>query len=51
MPVIFTREDDKGVVFLHNDVVIVTLNIGNYDVYRILIDNESLANVLYFDAL
>lgn len=50
MSVIFT-EDDEGIIFLYNDMVVVTLNEKNYDVHHILIDNKSLANILYFDSL
>lgn len=49
MPVIFA-EDDKEVVFSHNNVIVVIFNVKNYDLHRILIDNGSLVNILYFDA-
>lgn len=49
--IIFVEEDNQGVQFLHNDVVVVILKIENHDVRHILIDNGSLANVLYYDAL
>lgn len=32
-------------------MVVVALNVENHDVRHILIDNESLADVLYFKAL
>ena len=35
----FTEEDAQGVQFPRNDTMVVTLNIENYDVHRILIDN------------
>lgn len=38
-------EDSQGVQFLHNDVVVVTLNMENYDVRYILIDYRSLVDV------
>lgn len=44
-------EKDDGVVFHHNDIVIVTLNVENNDVHHILIDNRSSIDVIYFDAL
>ena len=31
-------------------MVVVSLNIANYDVRRILVDNESLADILFYDA-
>lgn len=51
MPVTFIEEDDNGVVFSHNDAVIMILNMKNYDVHCILIDNKSSTIILYFDAL
>lgn len=50
-PIVFSKEDDNGVQFLHDDVMVITLNIRNYDIHYILINNRSLANVLYFDEL
>ena len=45
----FFEEDAEGVQFLHNDMVVVSLNIINYDVCYILIDNESSINILFYD--
>lgn len=50
-PIIFTKEDDQVVQFPYNDAIVVTLNIENYDVCFILIDNGSSAIVLYYDAV
>ena len=49
-PITFTKEDAQGVQFPHNDAIVVSLNIANYDVRRILVDNESSADVLFYDA-
>ena len=49
-PITFTEEDTQGVQFPYNDEVVVSLNIENYDVRRILVDNESLADILFYDA-
>ena len=43
----FTEEDARGVQFLHNDAVVVSLIIANYDVRRILVDNGSSADILF----
>lgn len=48
---IFSKDDDDGIQFLHDDGVVIILNIENYDVHCILIDNRSLVNILYFDIL
>lgn len=36
---------------IHDDFVIITLNIINYKVHCILIDNRSSANMLFYDAI
>ncbi|XP_073057218.1 uncharacterized protein [Primulina eburnea] len=47
-PVIsFGPEDLRGVVTSHNDALVVTATIANYDVARIFIDNGSSVNVLF----
>ncbi|XP_073276466.1 uncharacterized protein [Primulina huaijiensis] len=42
----FGPEDLRGVVTPHNDALVVTAIIANYDVARIFIDNGSSVNVL-----
>ena len=44
----FTEQDAKGVQASHNDVVVVTTNITDYNVHRIFINNGSSVDVLYF---
>ena len=46
----FIEEDAQDIQFSHNDVIVVTLNIINYDVRRILIDSESSVDILLYDA-
>ena len=36
-------------MYPHNDAVVVTLNIENYLVRRVLIDNDSSMDVLFYD--
>ncbi|XP_073063955.1 uncharacterized protein [Primulina eburnea] len=51
-PVIsFGPEDLRGVVTPHNDALVVTTTIANYDVARIFIDNGSFMNVLFKSTL
>ncbi|XP_073025181.1 uncharacterized protein [Primulina eburnea] len=51
-PVIsFGVEDLRGVVTSHNDALVVTTTITNYDVARIFIDNGSSVNVLFKSTL
>lgn len=51
MTVMFSKEDDQGVQFSCNDAVVITMNVENYGVCCILIDNESSTDILYFDTL
>ncbi|XP_075507202.1 uncharacterized protein LOC142543686 [Primulina tabacum] len=51
-PVIsFGLEDLRGVVTPHNDALVVTTTIANYDVARIFIDNGSSVNVMFKSTL
>ncbi|XP_073041970.1 uncharacterized protein [Primulina eburnea] len=43
----FGPEDLKGVVAPHNDALLVTLTIANYDVARIFVDTGSSVNILF----
>ncbi|XP_073271485.1 uncharacterized protein [Primulina huaijiensis] len=51
-PVIsFGPEDLRGIVAPHNDALVETATIANYDVARIFIDNGSSVNVLFESTL
>ncbi|XP_073153955.1 uncharacterized protein [Henckelia pumila] len=43
----FGPEDFRGVVAPHNDALVVTITIENYDVARIFVDSGSSVNVLF----
>ncbi|XP_075497452.1 uncharacterized protein LOC142534465 [Primulina tabacum] len=43
----FGSEDLRGIVHAHNDALVVTATIANYDVVRIFIDNGSSVNILF----
>jgi hypothetical protein len=45
----FSDSDLRDVQLPHNDPLVVTLRIGNYDVQRVLIDQGSFAEVMYLD--
>ncbi|XP_073152356.1 uncharacterized protein [Henckelia pumila] len=47
----FGREDLKDVVLPHNDPLLVTLTIANYDVARIFVDTGSLVNIIFKETL
>ena len=45
----FSDEDKLGTVQPHDDVLVVTLRIGGYDVKRVMIDQGSAAEIMYPD--
>ncbi|KAL0433295.1 UNVERIFIED_CONTAM: hypothetical protein Slati_2663800 [Sesamum latifolium] len=49
-PITFTEDDEKGVIFPHEDVVVITIVILNMEVRRILIDSRSSVDVLFLEA-
>ncbi|XP_058070966.1 uncharacterized protein LOC131220007 [Magnolia sinica] len=46
----FTKEDARGVHHLHNNALVVIMTITNRKVFRILVDTESLADILFAHA-
>ena len=46
----FTDEDAKRVHHPHDDAIIITLLIADYTTRRVLVDNESSADILYYPA-
>ena len=46
--IIFTNEDARWLHHPYNDAIVITLAIANYTTRRVLIDNGSLANILYY---
>ena len=50
-PVIgFTEEDARCLHHPHDDVLIVSIRVGDYNTYWVLVDNESSADILYYPA-
>ncbi|XP_073137783.1 uncharacterized protein [Henckelia pumila] len=47
----FGREDLKDVVIPHNDPLLVTLTIANYDVAHIFVDTGSSVNIIFKETL
>ena len=44
----FTDEDAERIHHPHDDAIVITLLITNYTTRRVLVDNGSLANILYY---
>ena len=44
----FLEEDVRCLYHPHDDVLVVSIRVGDYNTYRVLVDNESFANILYY---
>ena len=48
-PVIeFLEEDARRLHHPHDDALVISIRVGDYNIYRVLVDNGSLADVLYY---
>ena len=47
-PITFTDEDAKGIRHPHNDAIVIPLHTANYTIRRVLVDNGSSADVLFY---
>nr|XP_023913332.1 uncharacterized protein LOC112024916 [Quercus suber] len=45
----FSEEDKDGTTQPHDDALVITLRIGDYDVKRVMVDGGSVAEVMYPD--
>ena len=45
----FFKEDKAGTIQLHDVALVVTLKIGGYNVKRVMLDQGSGAEIMYFD--
>ena len=46
----FTEEDAQRLHHPHDDALVVSIRVGDYNTYRVLVDNGSSANILYYPA-
>ncbi|KAK3018771.1 hypothetical protein RJ639_003318 [Escallonia herrerae] len=46
----FSDEDSKDTKTPHDDPLVITVRAGNFDIKRVLIDNGSSAEILFYDA-
>ncbi|XP_075665950.1 uncharacterized protein LOC142635726 [Castanea sativa] len=44
----FSKEDARRLHYPHDDALIVSIQVGYYNTHRVLIDNESSADILYY---
>ena len=46
----FLENDARRLHHPHDDALVVSLQIGDYNMHRVLVDNGSLADILYYPA-
>ena len=46
----FSEEDDWRLHHPYDDALIVSIQVGDYNIHRVLVDNGSSANILYYPA-
>ena len=46
----FIEEDARSLHHPHDDALVVSIRIGDYNTHKILVDNESSADILYCPA-
>ncbi|KAB2626690.1 hypothetical protein D8674_020308 [Pyrus ussuriensis x Pyrus communis] len=46
----FYPEEERGIIYLHNDPLIVEAHIANFDVQRILVDTGASVNIMFAEA-
>ena len=48
--IFFSNDDVKRVQTPHNETVVISMTIAKYDVKRILVDNGSSTDILFYDS-
>ena len=46
----FSEDDARRLYHSHDDALVVSLRVGDYNVHRMLVDNGSSADILYYPA-
>ncbi|CAL8990140.1 unnamed protein product, partial [Prunus brigantina] len=49
-PITFSEEDEEGIIYPHDDPMIIRAEIADYDVGKVLLDTGSSVNVIFADA-
>ena len=44
----FSEEDARRLHHLHDDALVVSIRVGDYNTYQVLVDNRSSAGILYY---
>ncbi|XP_075657323.1 uncharacterized protein LOC142627360 [Castanea sativa] len=49
-PIGFSEEDARRLHHPHDDALVITIQAGDYNIHRVLVDNGSSADILYYPA-
>ena len=44
----FSEEDAQRLYHPHDDALVVSIRVGDYNTHRVLVDNGSFTNILYY---
>ena len=47
----FSKEDARHLHHPYDDVLFLSIHVGDYNVHRVLVDNGSSADILYYPAI
>ena len=47
----FSEEDVRCLHHPHDDTLVVSIRVGDYNVHRVLVDNDNSTDILYYQAL
>ena len=46
----FSEDDARRLYHPHDDALVISLRVGDYNIHRMLVDNGSSADILYYPA-
>ena len=46
----FSEEDARRLHHLHDDALVISIRVGDYNIHRVLVDNGSSVDILYHPA-
>ena len=46
----FSKEDARRLYHPHDDALVVSMRVGDYNMHKVLVDNDSSVDILYYPA-
>ncbi|KAH7850817.1 hypothetical protein Vadar_003361 [Vaccinium darrowii] len=47
-PIIFSKEDEEGISYSHDDPLVIDMVVANYSIKRILVDTRASKDIMYY---